>query len=73
MYKILKYDRGSSAQDLFYEMVVFVLNTRQFCHHVRFNLNVMWRFCLCEGYVDTKYEVLHCRYECVYSFLTKLV
>jgi hypothetical protein len=54
MYKILEYYRGSSVQDFFYETVVFVLNTRQFCHHVRFNLNVLWRFFICEGYVDIK-------------------
>jgi hypothetical protein len=71
MYKILKYDRSSSVQDFFYQMVVFVLNTRQFCHRVRFDLNVPWRFCVCEGYVDIKYEVLRYRYECV-CFLTKL-
>jgi len=38
MYKILKYDRSSWVQDVFYEMVVFVLNTRQFYHRIRFNL-----------------------------------
>jgi hypothetical protein len=58
MCKILKYDRGSSFQDFVYEMVVFVLNASQFCHHVRCNLNVLWRFFMCEGYVDIKYEVL---------------
>jgi len=71
MYKILKNGRASSVQDFLYEIVVFVLNTRQFCHHVRFNLNVLWQFFMCEGYVDIKYEVLRCRYECV-CFLTNL-
>jgi hypothetical protein len=44
MYKILKNDRASLVQDFLCEIVVFVLNTRQFCHHVRSNLNVLWQF-----------------------------